>query len=46
MIEVDHVRVHLAVGQVDTRKSIDGLALLVSGFSLEPVTLHALRGEL
>jgi len=40
VIGVDHVRVYLAVGQVDMRKSIDGLALLVSGFSLDPFAGH------
>ena len=41
MIAPDNIRVYVAVGSVDMRKSIDGLSLLVSrGFALDPFAGH------
>lgn len=41
MLGVDHVRVYLVVGNVDMRKSIDGLSILISErFSLNPFAGH------
>lgn len=41
MVGPNDVRVYLAVGSVDMRKSIDGLSILVSqGFALDPFAGH------
>jgi transposase len=41
MFAAEQVQVHVAVGSVDMRKSIDSLSMLVaSGFSLDPFSGH------
>jgi len=41
MISVDQTQVYIAIGSVDMRKAIDGLAILVSQrFSLDPLAGH------